>query len=126
MIDEYASNILDGHYSDFDICIGQFQSNVESIMLEGEGGVTDGYLIEGIFTREVLSVYVRSVDQKMARDTCRNIGDRLLDNMVGFDENIHVTGVRLENTTRFYSRTDNNEYIYNTRLETYYKRQNNN
>ena len=119
LINEAIVDILVAQYPDMSIHLNQFQDEVDAVMVESEGGnVRSASIPDQAFVKEAVSVYVRNTKHRACIDTAESIYRFLLTNLGSGN---CITSVMTLNTPYLYSRTDNNEYIFNLRLQYTYK-----
>lgn len=88
----------------------------KAVMVQSEGGTTSGFgdVMQNIVT-ETISVYVRNNNHQDCITKITNIYEYILSNYQDV-ANKCVSSINTLNTPYLYSKTDNNEYIYNFRI----------
>lgn len=137
MITRYFTQLIKTEYPDeaSNVQLNQFNLQAQSdgtkavlptlVMVTSEGGVSQGFgKVNNVIFQEVVSVFVKSSKQTDAMNKINDVFVLLINEAIGGNDDVCVSSIHVLNSPYLYSKSDNNEYIFNLRLNVMYKNRN--
>ena len=115
------AEFLHAEYPTDNVAVDQFKQlkngGARGVMVQSEGGSTAGFgdVMQNIVT-ETVSIYVREKDLELCITKTANIYEYMLNKYQDIGDKC-VSSLNTLNTPYLFTKTDNNEYIYNFRIQ---------